>query len=78
MNWISGWHPISYSMVQRSDLGVWRLNRKSAVEQPAEDCPICSHLIGRGDSYPLPKPETSITLPLSLFSHTGEHHHGEI
>lgn len=55
MNWIAGWNPLTYTIVQRSNKGLWRLNRKDTTESPAEDCPICNHILGKGDAYQLPE-----------------------
>ena len=70
MNWIAGWRPLSYSIVQTSDQNhIWRLNQEKNPVRPKEDCPICACMIGKSHSETLPTEGKEIELSAELFNH---------
>lgn len=63
VSYVGSWHSVAISIYQRSDavdgfiLKTERIDfdEKNHVTVPAEDCPICSFLIGKCNSFPLPQ-----------------------
>lgn len=56
LNWICGWQPLAHSVFFRSQPAeIQRLDRGNYPYGPADDCPLCSFLLGACDTVPLPK-----------------------
>ena len=63
LNWICGWKPFAHSLYQRSDrLTIERLDRSNYARGPADDCPLCSSLLGTAFENKLPRRGGEVSL----------------
>lgn len=75
LNWICGWQPFAHSLYQRSDRSaVERLDRGNYARGPADDCPLCSSLLGTAFDNRLPRRGGAVSLSHPIPDL--EHEHG--